>query len=92
MVTPMNKTTSKKTRKQPPLFFKTGEDIKEFRRKHGLNQSQFWGRVGVTQSGGSRYESGRSIPRTVQILMHLSYGKDKAAADMLEWLREQNEA
>lgn len=27
----------------------------------GLNQSEFWSRVGITQSGGSRYETGREI-------------------------------
>ena len=33
---------------------------KVIRVKAGLNQSQFWSRIGVTQSGGSRYESGRA--------------------------------
>lgn len=28
----------------------------------GENQQQFWSRFGVTQSGGSRYESGRNVP------------------------------
>ncbi|MDR2690277.1 MAG: helix-turn-helix domain-containing protein [Azoarcus sp.] len=46
-------------------------DVREIRRKLGLNQSQFWSRIGVTQSGGSRYESGRSIPRPVQALLRL---------------------
>ncbi len=46
-------------------------DVREIRRKLGLNQSQFWSQIGVTQSGGSRYESGRSIPRPVQALLRL---------------------
>lgn len=46
-------------------------DVKEVRRKLGLNQSQFWSKIGVTQSGGSRYESGRSIPKPVQALLRL---------------------
>ncbi len=52
---------------------KTNEkiDVREVRRKLGLNQSQFWSRIGVTQSGGSRYESGRNIPRPVQALLRL---------------------
>ena len=29
-------------------------DAREIRKKLGLNQQQFWSRVGVTQSGGSR--------------------------------------
>jgi predicted transcriptional regulator len=33
---------------------------REIRRKLGLNQLEFWSKVGVTQSSGSRYESGRN--------------------------------
>lgn len=46
-------------------------DVREIRRKLGMNQSQFWSKIGVTQSGGSRYESGRNIPRPVQALLRL---------------------
>ena len=46
-------------------------DVREVRRKLGMNQSQFWSKIGVTQSGGSRYESGRNIPRPVQALLRL---------------------
>ena len=46
-------------------------DAREIRRKLGMNQSQFWSKLGVTQSGGSRYESGRNIPRPVQALLRL---------------------
>lgn len=46
-------------------------DAREIRRKLGLNQQQFWSKVGVTQSGGSRYESGRNMPRPVQQLLRL---------------------
>lgn len=46
-------------------------DAREIRRKLGLNQQQFWSRLGVTQSGGSRYESGRNMPRPVQQLLRL---------------------
>lgn len=46
-------------------------DAREIRRKLGLNQQQFWARLGVTQSGGSRYESGRNMPRPVQHLLRL---------------------
>lgn len=46
-------------------------DAREIRRKLGLNQQQFWSRLGVTQSGGSRYESGRNMPRPVQHLLRL---------------------
>lgn len=46
-------------------------DARELRRKLGMNQSQFWSKLGVTQSGGSRYESGRNMPRPVQALLRL---------------------
>lgn len=46
-------------------------DAREIRRKLGMNQQQFWSQLGVTQSGGSRYESGRNIPRPVQHLLRL---------------------
>lgn len=34
-------------------------------KKLGLNQSQFWQPFGVTQSGGSRYETNRNSPAPV---------------------------
>ena len=46
-------------------------DVREIRRRLGMNQHQFWSRLGVTQSGGSRYESGRNIPRAVKQLLRL---------------------
>ncbi|MDB5811891.1 MAG: hypothetical protein JWN94_4013 [Betaproteobacteria bacterium] len=45
------------------------------RRKLGLNQTDFWKRLGVTQSGGSRYENGYSVPGYLELLMGLAYGK-----------------
>ena len=44
---------------------------KDIRRKLGLNQQEFWTKIGVTQSGGSRYESGREMPKPVQELLRL---------------------
>ena len=46
-------------------------DVREIRRHLGMNQQQFWSRLGVTQSGGSRYESGRNMPRAVKQLLRL---------------------
>ena len=43
----------------------------EIRHKLGLNQQEFWGKLGVTQSGGSRYESGRNMPRPVRELLRI---------------------
>lgn len=47
------------------------QNLKEHRRKEGLNQSQFWSAIGVTQSGGSRYEAGREVPTPTAILLAL---------------------
>jgi DNA-binding transcriptional regulator YiaG len=77
--------------KQPTLQFKSSENIKTYRQKHHMNQTKFWARVGVTQSGGSRYESGRNVPKPVQLLLQLAYGTPKQSADMLAWLRGTND-
>ncbi len=44
---------------------------REIRRRLRLNQQEFWSRIGVTQSGGSRYESGRNMPKPVRELLRL---------------------
>ena len=44
---------------------------RQIRERLGLNQQEFWTRIGVTQSGGSRYESGRSMPKPVLELLRL---------------------
>lgn len=44
---------------------------REIRRQLGLNQQQFWTPIGVTQSGGSRYETGRNMPKPVRELLRL---------------------
>ena len=59
-------------------------DIATARKKLILNQKDFWTRYGVAQSGGSRYESGRNIPKPLAILLWLHQsGKvsDKDLAD-----------
>ncbi|MFN3629227.1 MAG: helix-turn-helix domain-containing protein [Casimicrobiaceae bacterium] len=44
---------------------------REIRVKLGLNQQEFWTAIGVTQSGGSRYEAGREMPTPVSELLRL---------------------
>lgn len=73
--------------KRPALRFKTGADAKAMRLKLSLNQTEFWSRIDVTQSGGSRYESGRDLPRPVMLLLHMAYGTEKQALALLEALR-----
>lgn len=72
-------------------------DVREIRRKLGLNQSQFWSKIGVTQSGGSRYESGRNIPRPVQALLRLVHVEQvdigkirKDELDVIDYLKNSD--
>lgn len=57
------------TAKKIPLI----KNYRDVRRKLDISQSEFWNRLGVTQSGGSRYESGRPVPVPTAILAHLVY-------------------
>lgn len=61
--------------------------LQRLRNSLELDQNEFWKRVGVTQSGGSRYENGRRIPKPVQILVAIAYGDTKTSERMLERLR-----
>lgn len=74
--------------KTPKLFLQSGEQAAALRRELGLNQSVFWSRIKVTQSGGSRYESGRKLPQPVQLLLHLAYAPEAQAQALLCSLRE----
>ena len=72
-------------------------DVRDIRRKLGMNQQQFWSKLGVTQSGGSRYESGRSMPRPVQQLLrlvhieHIDIGKVRREDfEVVEYLKSTN--
>jgi transcriptional regulator with XRE-family HTH domain len=44
---------------------------RQIRHRLRMNQQEFWARIGVTQSGGSRYESGRKMPKPVRELLRL---------------------
>lgn len=52
-----------------------------------LNQSNYWSRFGVTQSGGSRYESGRQMPRPVIRLLHIAFGSPAECEAAVQELR-----
>lgn len=73
--------------KQKALRYTTAEAIRELRKKHNLNQNEFWTRLGVTQSGGSRYESGRRVPAPVLSLLQIAYGTPKESLAVVEALR-----
>jgi transcriptional regulator with XRE-family HTH domain len=70
---------------------------RELRKKLGLNQSKFWSGIGVTQSGGSRYENGRRIPRPVRMLLNLVYVEridlkkiDRNDYQVLQYLKQED--
>lgn len=44
-------------------------NVRELRQSLGINQSEFWSKFGVTQSGGSRYENDRTMPTPLKMLM-----------------------
>ncbi|GGY06960.1 helix-turn-helix domain-containing protein [Paludibacterium paludis] len=48
-------------------------DPRSLRLQLDMNQQEFWSAIGVTQSGGSRYENDRRIPRPVMELLRLRY-------------------
>lgn len=62
-------------------------NIADVRKKQNLNQTEFWTRFGVTQSGGSRYESGRNIPKALAILLHLHGSGKVTDKDLAEALK-----
>ena len=72
-------------------------DSRAIRRKMGLNQQEFWAQVGVTQSGGSRYESGQNMPRSVGQLLRLVHVEQidiakvrKEDFEVIEYLKAKN--
>ena len=66
----------------------TGAVALEIRKAKGLNQAEFWGPLGVTQSGGSRYENDRAVPKPVQALLIMAYGTEDEAGAMFTHLRK----
>jgi transcriptional regulator with XRE-family HTH domain len=60
-----------KKRKTEMKTFEKIHNPREIRLRLGMNQQEFWGRIGVTQSGGSRYESGRNMPKPVRELLRV---------------------
>lgn len=51
----------------------TGQSAKFLREQGHLKQKAFWNAVGVTQSGGCRYEQAQDIPRPVRMLIFMIY-------------------
>ena len=54
-----------------------GEDVTALRKRLKMTQREFWNRIGMSPSGGSRYELGnRAIPKTLQMLITLAYSRN----------------
>lgn len=74
---------------KPILICTSGRQAYELRRHLFLNQTEFWAKIDISQSGGSRYEKGRDMPEQVQYLLHMAYGTNEQATELLEWLRNR---
>ncbi len=59
-------------------------DLKAFRVRKRESQEKFWSRFGVTQSSGSRFETGMLIPTPVAILVKLYVKGTLSDSDLLE--------
>lgn len=60
------------TKQEEKQVLKAFGDLKAFRKTATPStQEGFWTKYGVTQSGGSRYESGRNMDKPLKALMAL---------------------
>lgn len=71
LIVPTEETSTISGRDVRRMKFMEIMNPREIRRRLGLNQQEFWTKIGVTQSGGSRYESGRNMPKPVRELLRL---------------------
>ena len=61
-------------------------NLERLRKQAKLSQEEFWGRIGITQSGGSRYEAGRTVPEPVRLLLIIAYGSRREREMVLRTL------
>jgi DNA-binding transcriptional regulator YiaG len=66
----------------------TGKEVRHWRRSLNMNQADFWRRVFVTQSGGSRHESAGYLPEHIDCLLRLIYCSEKEALAQLAIIRK----
>lgn len=69
--------TSKKAKAKKPV------EYRELRAKKGLTQAEFWNAIGCTQSAGSRYESGRAVPKPTRALIHIVHVEGRDVSKLL---------
>jgi hypothetical protein len=58
--------------------------LRQFRISKRESQATFWARFGVTQSSGSRFETGLGVPPPVALLVKLYYNGKLSDGDLLE--------
>jgi hypothetical protein len=59
-------------------------ELRQLRISKRESQEKFWGRFGVTQSSGSRFETGLSVPAPVAILLKLYVNGKLSDGDLQE--------
>lgn len=74
----------------PSLICHDSKSARNLRKRLGLTQTEFWARVGVTQSGGSRYEAGRWMPVQIAWALQIAYGTEQQSEAVVSWLRKEN--
>ena len=63
------------------------DDPRTMRMKRGETQTEFWSRLGVSQSAGSRFETFRTLPHWLRIMIVIAYGTQKQSAKLVAALR-----
>ena len=58
--------------------------LRQFRISKRESQATFWARFGVTQSSGSRFETGLGVPPPVALLVKLYVNGKLSDGDLLE--------
>lgn len=58
--------------------------LRQFRISKRESQATFWARFGVTQSSGSRFETGLGVPPPVALLLRLYVNGKLSDGDLLE--------
>lgn len=58
--------------------------LRQFRISKHESQATFWARFGVTQSSGSRFETGLGVPPPVALLVKLYVNGKLSDGDLLE--------
>ncbi|NML24348.1 helix-turn-helix domain-containing protein [Zoogloea sp. G-4-1-14] len=64
-----------------------GRDLAAQRTALGLTQTVFWGAIGVSQSGGARYEQGRDVPPSAVVALRVVFWPEAKALRHIEKLR-----